>query len=310
MAVRRSFFVALALGFCTVSTIVNAQTTADPLVFGVFAGSSPAGEAIRPILQIPQDANAELIEWNLTLYQDRKTKSPTTYRLHCDYGPAVANLPGLGKKRTTVLREGSWTIGKGIKSNPEAVVYELKGAVSLFRIAPDVLHVLNRDQTLMIGTSGWSYTLNRMEASEKPVDPAVAAAAPDLGSYSLSPVATGPGTLGVFEGRSPCQGIARDLNMKVHAGCNKAKWRVTLHQNPAAYKIEGTLYRQRFREGNWSIIRGTETDPKAIVYRLAPTKTEAALYLLKGDDNVLFFLDQNRKPLVGHSRNSYTLNRR
>ena len=58
----------------------------------------------------------------------------------------------------------------------------LPGAVSLFRVAPDVLHVLNRDQTLMIGTSGWSYTLNRTETSEKSVDPAAAAAIAHRGS--------------------------------------------------------------------------------------------------------------------------------
>ena len=30
---------------------------------------------------------------------------------------------------------------------------------------------------------------------------------------------------------------------------------------------------------------------------------------MKGGDNVLFFLDQNRTPLIGHAEFSYTLNR-
>lgn len=293
---------------------LKAQTTSDSSVFGVFAGSSPSGESIRPFLQIPLDAHADLIEWRLTLYQDAKTLAPTRYRLHCDYGPAVAGLPGLGTKRSTVKREGSWTIGTGTKSNPAAIVYELNGAVSLFKVHPDVLHVLDRDRSLMIGNGGWSYTLNRTEASEKPGDPSVTeGTASD--SRKISPVATGPSVFGVFEGRTPCLGIARDLKIDVNAGCIKLKWRVTLYQNPetrvpSTYKVEDTLHRQLPREGNWTILRGTEADPNVIVYRLSPTKTEAAIYLLKGDDNVLFFLDQNRKPLVGHAECSYTLNRR
>jgi len=42
---------------------------------------------------------------------------------------------------------------------------------------------------------------------------------------------------------------------------------------------------------------------------LNPTPTEAALLLLKADDNILFFLNQNREPMVGHADFSYTLNR-
>jgi hypothetical protein len=189
-------------------------------------------------------------------------------------------------------------------------VYELEGAVSLFKVDQNLLHVLNRDRSLMVGTSGWSYTLNRTEASEKPAPPATA----DLPDRTISPVATGPAVFGVFEGRSPSVGIARELKIVADADA-KAKWRVTLYQNtetqaPTTYKVESSLHRQGAREGKWAIVRGTDSDPQAIVYRLDPTETEAALFLLKGDDNVLFFLNQDRKPLVGHADFSYTLNRR
>jgi len=306
--------IAISIAFGLAITGLNAQTTSDSSVFGVFAGNSPSGEAIRPLLQIPPDAKADLIQWRLALYQDAKTLAPTRYQLHCDYGPAVPGLPGLGTRRTTVKKEGSWTIGSGIKSNPKAVVYELDGAMSLFKVHPDILHVLNRDRSLMIGNGGWSYTLYRTEASEKPGDPSVTSGSGD-DSRTISPLASGPSVFGVFEGRSPCLGIARDLKIDVTGGCIKVKWRVTLYQNPetrlpSTYKVEDSLHRQGARKGNWTILRGTETDPNAIVYRLFPTKTEAALHLLKGDDNVLFFLNQELEPLVGHSEFSYTLNRR
>lgn len=127
-------------------------------------------------------------------------------------------------------------------------------------------------------------------------------------------MATGPTVFGVFEGRSPCHGIARELKLPQYAGCMKVKWCVTLYRNPetsapTTYKVEGTLHRQNAREGTWSIIQGTKTDPNATVYQLNPTQTEAALFLLKADDNVLLFLNQDREPLVGNANFSYTLNR-
>jgi hypothetical protein len=274
-----------------------------------FCGSTPCGGAIREVLRIPADADAELIEWKLTLY-----KNPSRYELRCEYGLTTAGKPGLTRNVKTLERQGTWTMGKGIRSNPEAVIYELNGAMALLEVDANVLHVLNRDRSLMIGTGGWSYTLNRIEHSEKPPDKTLELAQPDM-SYKISELATGPTVFGVFEGRTPCLGIARELKSSVHGGCNKVKWRVTLYQNPqtrapTTYKIEGSLYRPTAREGTWSLTRGTHKDPNATVYQLSPTKTEPALFLLKGDDNVLFFLDQARKSRVGHCEFSYTLNRR
>ena len=133
-------------------------------------------------------------------------------------------------------------------------------------------------------------------------------------SYRIAPLATGPTVFGVFEGRSPCHGIARELKLPQHAGCTKVKWRVTLYQDPktaasTTYKVEGTLHRQSAREGAWTIVRGAKTDPNAVVYRLGPTPTEAEVLLLKADDNILFFLNHDREHMVGHADFSYTLNR-
>jgi hypothetical protein len=142
----------------------------------------------------------------------------------------------------------------------------------------------------------------------------LAALLPDQ-SYTISPLATGPTVFGVFEGRTPYQGIARELGRPENRGGLKVKWRVTLFQNPetrtpTTYKVEGSLYRQGGREGTWSIVRGTRTDPNAVVYKLDATQSDGVLLLLKGDDDVLFFLNQEQQPLVGHADFSYTLNRR
>jgi hypothetical protein len=286
----------------------------SPAVFGVFVGSSPCDDSIRPILQIPGDVDAHLIEWTVTLFKHPTTGAPAGYHVQYKYGLTVPNRPGLGPVARTEERRGTWRLAKGTRTDPEGGVYELNGAVSLYRVSDNVLHLLNGDRSLMLGTSGWSYTLNRSDASEPRVDPLADAGGPD-GSRSVSPLSTGPTVFGVFEGRSPCQGIARELKIPVRPGCAKVKWRVTLYQDPGTrrpttYKIDSTLHRSGPREGQWTIVRGAEMAPSAVAYRLGPAGTEAALILMKGDDNVLFFMDQNHRPLTAHAEFSYTLNRR
>ncbi|MCI0358899.1 MAG: hypothetical protein L0211_10505 [Planctomycetaceae bacterium] len=287
--------------------------SADPAVFGVLVGSTPCGESIRTLFKLPE--NVELpLRWKLTLRHDPQSHAPTRYFLRCDYQTTGA-LIGSAKKDATFTKEGAWRLGKGTKSNPKAVVYQLDGDMALAQIDRNVAQLLNPDRSLMIGTGGWSYTLCRADAAETPVDPALANTVPDM-SYTISPVATGDNVFGVFEGRTPYQGIARDLGIEPHPGGNKAKWRVTLYQDPKSkapttYKVEGTLFKATgAREGKWTMARGTADEPDAAVFELAATKTQAAILLLAGDDNVLFFLDHDRKPLVGHADFSYTLNRR
>jgi hypothetical protein len=284
----------------------------DSSVFGVFVGSSPCTESISPVLQIPADANLQ-IRWNLTLYQNPKTREPAGYQLRCDYESTVAGAPKPENRKHTVKRKGLWTIGKGTKWNEDAVVYELSGAVVLFQLNRDILHVLNPDRSLMVGNGGWSYTLNRAESAEKLGTPAPPPDAPPE-SYKILPLEKGPAVFGIFAGRTPYEGIVRHLNQDANARGTKLKWVVTLFQDPATlapttYRLEGTFFRSNVRVGKWTIMHGTATDPNAMVYQLEPTKTQSGLSLLKGDENVLFFLDGNGKPFVGHANFSYTLNR-
>jgi hypothetical protein len=281
-----------------------AQPDAKPEVFGAFVGSSPCGDPLGKLFDIPADANPP-VRWALTLFQNPKTKSPTTYKLRVEYDGAK---PPTARKPVTKEKEGRWSVGKGTKSDPDAVVYELAGAVNFLKVSDEVLHAVNPDRTLAVGNGGWSYSLYRSTAAEKVVPPSAEAGQPDE-SYTISPLASGEDVFGVFEGRTP-RGIAREMKIDTEDRM-KAKWRVTLYQDPktkapTTYKIEGSLYRKGAREGTWSVVR----DKGAVVYHLAKTKTEGDYFLLKGDDNVLFFLGQDRKPLVGHADFSYTLNRR
>ena len=127
-------------------------------------------------------------------------------------------------------------------------------------------------------------------------------------------VPIGPDVFAVFVGRTPCQGLARQMNIPVSTDCIKRKWMVVLHQDPAThapttYSLLGSGYRPVPRTGKWAIVKGTAANPRAIVYQLDPDSTGAFLSFLKVDDNVLLFLGRDGDPLVGNIYFSYALNR-
>jgi hypothetical protein len=71
---------------------------------------------------------------------------------------------------------------------------------------------------------------------------------------------------------------------------------------------DGSSYRQKVIKGKWTIIKGIKENPAATIYELE-INPGAYLYLLKGDENVLFVLDENKEFSVGNEDFSYTLNK-
>jgi len=120
--------------------------------------------------------------------------------------------------------------------------------------------------------------------------------------------------VGIFDGRSPCQELARLIQEKATPECNRIKWRLALYKDsvtgkPDGYQLWGLIYRNEHpREGQWQIIRGTKADPDAIVYQL-DLEGKPSMFLQQGDENVLFFLDAEKDLFVGNRDFSYTLNR-
>jgi hypothetical protein len=118
----------------------------------------------------------------------------------------------------------------------------------------------------------------------------------------------------VFVGRTPCKEIADELKLGAPSDCLKMKWKITFYQDattnaPTTYTIDRTMARDRLLRGKWEILKGTPSDPDAIVYRLTPEKGDEPMYFLKADDNILFFLNKERVLLNGNEQFSYTLNR-
>jgi hypothetical protein len=135
----------------------------------------------------------------------------------------------------------------------------------------------------------------------------------------------GPSVLGIFEGRPPCEGLAKQLGIATDADCAKLKCVLTFYRDsltfePVKYtlsisgggdivKQEGSSYRQKTFAGKWVIVRGIKSNGNAEVYRLDFGRPGIYLYLLKADENVLFVLDENKEFRVGNGEFSYTLNR-
>jgi hypothetical protein len=131
-------------------TIVAAMPTGSTLL-GVFEGITPCSERTRPLPQIPVDTNCEQMIWKFTLYQDQAGQ-PSTYLY----------------RGTQMIREGAWTITRGIKGDPDAVVYQLKidtsqQPVSFLKVDDNTLYLLDRDMQLLVGDALFSYTLSRAD---------------------------------------------------------------------------------------------------------------------------------------------------
>lgn len=183
------------------------------------------------------------------------------------------------------------------------------------RVGENLLHFLNSDNSLRIGNAGWSYTLNRKGAfAVTPVSTQVIEPASARGSTNFWREAAreGPQIHGYFEGRSPCQEIAKLLKVPKGDACTKIKWQLILYQDPVthaptSYALGGLAWRNPPKTGKCAVSKGTKEDPAAVV--LDPDDAEGFLSFQKADENILLFLGNDRELLVGNEDFSYTLNR-
>lgn len=284
---------------------------------GIFVGSTPCGPHIARFLGIAPGPTCEVVRWELSLAVDAKNEAP---------GPATAQVEfgSDGRPLTKLKRELTWVAVNGTAERKDAQVVELKrgkASLRLWRVSDETLHFLDAKNQLLLGNGGYSYALS-FAVTPKPEE-AAAAPAPDV-TYKLLPLASGPKVYGVFEGRTPCE-IAKVVNIRTPAGCFKLKWRLTLFQDPktnapASYRLEGSLFPQGPREGALTPLSGTPFDAAAQVVRLELPDAERAgyvrgksvepIHLMRGDENVLFFLDNGGKLGLGNRDFNYVLNRR
>ena len=250
-----------------------------------YTASTPAAPIVKKFLGISLTDSIDFIRWKLSL-NDLK------YSLECNYGIGKPNTNGFYDGGKKIVLSGSVKRDKNTyllqNGNQNLKLVELNG---------NLLHVLNEDNSLLIGNGGWSYAINN-----------IAPAAND--KVNLTAKQTIIKDSIAFEGRTPCgvPGI-------IPAGkeCYKLKWLIVLYGNPAnkqpaTYKLLGTAYRvEGGRRGNWKIIAGKEG---RIIYQLSDESGKPFIHLLKLDEGVLIFTDAKGNLLVGDLDFSYTLNRR
>ncbi|MEO5582773.1 MAG: hypothetical protein ABIR66_08780 [Saprospiraceae bacterium] len=120
--------------------------------------------------------------------------------------------------------------------------------------------------------------------------------------------------IGTFDGRTPCQELAKQLNEPATPDCIKIKWRLMLYRNgdhltSGTYSLQGFRFRvENMLKGTWQITKGSKADPYATVYKLNHS-TRGNIYLLKADDDVFLFLDDAKNIMVGNRYFSYALYR-
>jgi len=314
------FFATTLLAACFVITNSCSQTplSVSSSFSEVFEASTPCNDVSKTLFGMPSDTKCELMKWNLTLYQDPKTLAPSTYKLICVYGLPKQGTKGFMEGAKTMELNGKWTIVKGInESAGETVKLNAdNSSISLSLLKPDqnLLHLLDGNNHLMVGNGAWSYTLNR-------INPVIASPAKFTSpTTSSTRLATDSATVGIFDGRTSCHSVLRELNGISAGGCQRTKWRLTLYQDPKTHSPTTfqlkTVYVGKgdssyTNTGKWIVTQGTKTNPTAIVYQLQldSDKPLESLAFLKADDNILFFLDENKSVMVGNAEFNYTLNR-
>lgn len=123
---------------------------------------------------------------------------------------------------------------------------------------------------------------------------------------------TGADIYGIFEGRTPCNPVSRQLGAATNPDCDHLKWQLILFQDtltlaPTVFVLTTELFDRVPLQGKWEIV-DKKINARTLLALYYPP-SEKPFYLLKGDDNVLFILDDNRQMLVGNKDFSYTLNR-
>jgi hypothetical protein len=273
-----------------------------------FVGGSPCDSLPREFLGgIRNGAPCMWIGWRLTLSSDPATGRPTGYDLVAVYGVPTRGNPNVSEDGPRVERHGAWEIERGTAADPDAVVFRLRGSepgrsLAFVRVGERLLHLLGSQKRLLAGNGGWSYTLN-LAGSDT-----LAARAPEAPLNVAAPARTTAPLSGVFDGRTPCQPLARQLGVAVSGECFKMKWRLRLHEAPRTYVLEGSPYRAAPRTGRWAVLPAP-SGSKGFLYQLDPDSPRRSLAFLRADDDVLLFLDEKGELLVGNADFSHTLNR-
>jgi hypothetical protein len=282
---------ALVIGF-SIKSVVSVEQ---------FITITPCHAAFLRLHNIPRDADCSTIKWDLTLTQENGNQ---TFLIKSEWGYYIDNRT-LEKRGSSEVK-GIWIVEES-GTFPRLILKTQNGITLSFRkLDSNHLHALDATGNLLNGNGGWSFTLNKVGG----VIPAAKAVTRTSATSYKETFASR-----AFHGRTPCQEIAREAKITVDHECFKLKWIITLYQDSAAqspshYEMNRTQHRKSLIKGKWKIYTTKINNKDEVIYELDPDNPEVSMRFMKGDDNVLFFLDNNFNLLPGSDEFSYTLNRR
>jgi hypothetical protein len=248
----------------------------------VYTGSTPAEAVVRDYLGIGKTETIDFIRWKLIL------DGHGQYRLYCNYGLSKPNTNGFIKGGRQLTLHGAVTQ----KDNDYILAYGSK-SLKFLALNNDLLHILNRDGTPLVGNAGWSYTLSSLKKDGTKL--------PIVSTTTLSIKDSA-----VFLGRTPC--IPREDQQKAR-DCYKQKWKLVLYTSgttgqPANFYLRGTISDHQVKLGKCTLIKIRNGD---VAYHLQ--YGDEHLYLQAINPNVLVFVDKSGGLLVGNEDFSFTINR-
>ena len=249
-----------------------------------YTASTPADPLVRTFLGISLTDSIDFIRWKLSLTNKK-------YSLECSYGIGKPNTNGFYDEKKVILN------GIVKRENNNYMLENGNHVLKLTELNANLLHILNKDNALLIGGGGWSYALNNI--------------APTItNQINLTAKQSALKDSVVFQGRTPCEDFSINRSSQ---SCIKMKWLIVFYANknePTTYLLNrsNTLpLDYPGKKGTWKIIAGKDG---RIIYELTPDKESIPTYILKLDEGVLIFTDAKGNLLVGNQDFSYTLNRR
>ena len=247
-----------------------------------FTASTPANREVRDFLMISQGDSIDFIRWKLKIVNLKE------FDLSCSYGISKPNTNGFIDEKKVQI--------KGIVnfSDRTLTLNHHDKSLSMQVLNNNIVHLLNKDGSMMVGNGGWSYTLN----SIKPV--------PDGELKFKSKNAIFKDSI-VFEGRTPCRGIEELTEGRTRPECYKKKWLIYLYKSsPSASSGTYKIGSMTSKKGEWKLKEGRSGQ---IIYS-RDLKNGHRLDLLQTDENIVYIMDENGMIMVGDHDFSYSLNRR
>jgi hypothetical protein len=247
-----------------------------------FTASTPAGKEVRDFLGISLKDSIDFIRWQLSIIDDK------SFELECKYGISRPNTNGFIDEKS-VRWHGATEFAGG-----RVILKHGTKSVSLQLLNPNIMHLLNKDGTMMIGNAGWSYTLNAMQ--QTPTQ-----------EIKLNSFKTHFEDSVVFVGRTPCRGMEELMIGKTRPDCYKKKWMISMYKdNPKAKTGTYRIGTTQSRNGKWTLKNDKAGN---IIYSL-DLNNGNTMDLLQTDENIVYIMDPKGGVMVGDHDFSYSLNRK